>query len=136
MRTERGLGTFAAVIAGVDPVVARIARRLRAVVQEVHPDAVEVPRAGERTVAYGVGPKKMSEGYAYIAPHGHHVNLGFYHGARLPDPEKLLEGVGKGLRHVKVRSFEEAGRSGLRQLLEAALRERHAALGPRVGNLP
>jgi hypothetical protein len=32
-----------------------------------------------------------------------YVNLGFYQGALLVDPKRLLEGTGKGLRHVKIR---------------------------------
>ena len=31
-----------------------------------------------------------------------YINLGFYQGAVLADPERLLEGTGKGLRHVKI----------------------------------
>ena len=59
---------------------------LRALIEAVHPDAVEVPRPGERTAGYGVGPKKMSETYAYIGVYQKYVNLGFYHGTSLPDP--------------------------------------------------
>ena len=32
-----------------------------------------------------------------------HVTFGFYRGARLKDPKGLLEGIGKELRHVKIR---------------------------------
>lgn len=41
-------------------------RRLRAIILEVDPAACEVVRLGDRAATYGVGPKKMSEGYAYI----------------------------------------------------------------------
>ena len=103
MQTDTRLGKFDDIIAGVVPELQEIALRLRALIEAIHPDTIEVPRPGERTAGYGVGPKKMSETYAYIAPHPNHVNLGFYHGASLPDPEGLLEGAGKALRHVKVR---------------------------------
>jgi hypothetical protein len=33
------------------------------------------------TTLYGVGPKKMSEHYAYLAVHPRHVNLGCNYGA-------------------------------------------------------
>ena len=121
---------FESLLARVTPAVATVARRLRALVYALDPDTVETPRLGERTVGYGVGPKKMSETYAYIAPHSAHVNLGFYHGAALPDPEALLEGAGKALRHVKVHSADEAGRPALRRLLAAAIAERRRALAP------
>lgn len=40
----------------------------------------------------------------YLADYSRHVNLGFYRGADLADPDGLLEGTGKSLRHVKLRS--------------------------------
>jgi len=36
-----------------------------------------------------------------------HVSLGFYRGTELPDPQGLLEGTGKILRHVKLTSLDE-----------------------------
>ena len=53
----------------------------------VMPGITEVPWAQQKTVGYGVGPKKMSEHFCYIAPAKKHVNLGFMYGADLPDPE-------------------------------------------------
>jgi hypothetical protein len=101
---------------------------LREIVLDVHPDTVEVVRLGDRAATYGLGPKKMSEGYAYIMPHKKWVNLGFYMGAFLPDPVGIMEGTGKKLRHVKVRSVEDAGRPEIRALIEEALAERRQAL--------
>ena len=106
-----------------------LARRLRTLIYDVHPDAVEVAWPNQGIAGYGVGPKKMSEHYAYIAPKSKHVNLGFMYGAALDDPDGLLEGTGKKLRHVKVRSVEEAERPALRRLLERAVAERRTALG-------
>lgn len=103
-------------------------QRLRAIILEVDPSACEVVRLGDRAATYGVGPKKMSEGYAYIIPFAAWVNLGFYKGTDLPDPEGLLEGTGSKLRHVKVRSLDDAERPALRALLAAALEERRTAL--------
>lgn len=49
-----------------------------------------------------------------------HVNVGFYHGAELPDPEKLLEGRGRQMRHVKLRPGQEADEPALEALIRAA----------------
>jgi len=49
-----------------------------------------------------------------------HVIFGFMRGAILRDPEKLLEGTGKYLRHVKLRSAADVRRSEVRTLLEQA----------------
>jgi hypothetical protein len=48
----------------------------------------------QRIASYGIGPKKMSEHYAYIALHSTHVNLGFYRGATSKNRAELFEGVG------------------------------------------
>lgn len=129
MHTDTRLGTFEDVIAGFSAEVERIARGLRDLIDSVHPDAVEVPRPGERTAGYGVGPKKMSDTYVYIGVYQKYVNLGFYHGASLPDPKGLLDGAGKQLRHVKVHSLIDVGQPALRNFVEAALMERREALG-------
>jgi hypothetical protein len=127
---ETKYGTFAELMDITEPTMRPIAQRLREIVVDVHPDTVEVVRLGDRAATYGVGPKKMSEGYAYILPHKNWVNLGFYKGAELPDPAGIMEGTGKKLRHVKVRSVEDAGRPEIRVLIGEALAERNQALGP------
>lgn len=104
-------GTFEEFIDDVDPELRPICIALRDLVSTVHRDFVEVVWKRQRITSYGVGPKKMSEHYAYIGPQKAHVNLGFYHGASLADPSGLLEGTGKRLRHIKVKSVAEAGLS-------------------------
>lgn len=122
-------GTFDDLMGISEPKIRPIARRLREIIIDVDPNTVEVVRLGDRAATYGLGPKKMSEGYAYVMPHKNWVNLGFYQGAVLADPAGILEGSGKKLRHVKVRSVEDAGRPEVRALVEEALVERRQALG-------
>lgn len=43
-------GTFDDLVAGLDPEIERIARRLRTLILDVHPDAVEVVRLGDSDV--------------------------------------------------------------------------------------
>jgi hypothetical protein len=106
-----------------------VMERLRALILEVHPQACEVVRLGEKAASYGCGPRKMIEGYAYIMPFRSWVNLGFFRGTSLVDPQGLLEGTGAKLRHVKIRSLEDAERRAVRELIEEAHAERRAALG-------
>src|SRR5215469_7592275 len=49
-----------------------------------------------------------------------HVTFAFLRGAALRDPEKLLEGKGKGVRHVKLRSVVEVKRPGVKKLIAEA----------------
>ena len=61
-------------------------------------------------------------GMAGLAAHSKWVSLIFMLGTDLEDPEKLLEGTGKKVRHVKIHSPEQFSKiqSALRTLLEAA----------------
>ena len=64
-----------------------------------------------------------------------HVTFAFMRGAALPDPEELLEGTGKGVRHVKLRSVADVKRPGVKKLIaEAAkLNEKDPPSGIMVG---
>lgn len=129
MKTDTRLGTYEQVMQDVPADIRRIADTLRDNIHALHAEGTEVPCPGDRALSYGWGPKKMTEGYAYIMPHARHVNLGFYQGVALRDPHGLLEGTGKRLRHVKVRSVDDARRPEIRELLQQAIEERKAALG-------
>ena len=47
----------------------------------------------------------------------------------MPDPDGLLRGTGKAMRHVQVRGIKDVGGPGLRALMLAAREERRVALG-------
>ena len=118
---------FEQIVAGADPPMRELARQTRALIRDVMPDVVEVVWLHQGLAGYGVGPKKMSEQFCYISIHKSHINLGFYYGSELPDPEGLLEGTGKLLRHSKIRTPEDLARPALRRLLEAASTHRRPA---------
>ena len=104
-----------------------IATSVRETVFEIDPYATEVVRLGDRAATYGVGPRKMIDGYALIVPCKRWVNLGFYQAFDLADPEGLLEGTGASMRHVKIRSIDDANRSAVRALIQGALKRRKAS---------
>src|SRR4030095_33415 len=58
--------------------------------------------------------------FAYVNAFKAHVNVGFFRGAELPDPNRLLEGTGKFMRHVKLRPDVEADTKALLELIHAA----------------
>jgi hypothetical protein len=118
------IGTFDDLLEITEPPLRPVVKALRALVLEIDPHACEVVRLGDRAASYGVGPRRMVDGYAYLMPHRQWVNLGFYRGALLADPDALLEGTGAKMRHVKVRSLEEAGNAALRTLIENACADR------------
>ena len=63
------------------------------------------------------------------------MSLAFLRGAKLPDPGKLLEGTGKGVRHVKLRSVAEVKRPGVKRLIVEAsrLNKKNPPSGKMVG---
>jgi hypothetical protein len=58
--------------------------------------------------------------FGYVNVFTSHVNVGFFHGAALPDPGRLLEGTGRFMRHVKLRPASATNATALRRLIEMA----------------
>jgi len=67
--------------------------------------------------------------FAYVNAFKDHVNVGFFFGALLKDPARLLEGTGKRGRHVKLRPGREIDSAALAQLVDAAYADIRARLG-------
>ena len=128
MKTIDTLGTFKDALARSNPETKKLATALRKLISEVYPKVVEVPWPKLQVIGYGIGPKKSTEHFCYIAPYGEHVNLGFNHGLVLPDPDQLMEGAGKKFRHVKIKTLEDVEHPGLKKLLQAAVKERERTL--------
>jgi hypothetical protein len=59
-------------------------------------------------------------GFAYVNVFKAHVNVGFFRGAEIVDPEGLLEGTGKFMRHVKLRPGRDFNAPALMKLVETA----------------
>ena len=58
--------------------------------------------------------------FGYVNVFTSHVNVGFFHGAALPDPARMLQGNGKFMRHVKLRPGTTPNAAALSRLIEAA----------------
>ncbi len=58
--------------------------------------------------------------FGYVNAFTKHVNVGFFHGADLPDPQGLLEGSGKFMRHVKLGPGRAVDPAALTTLIETA----------------
>ena len=74
-------------------------------------------------------------GFAYVNAFRAHVNVGFFRGAEIADPEGLLEGTGKFMRHVKLRPGRDFNAAALTKLIDAAytdMRERVRAELPQT----
>ncbi|MBB5059274.1 hypothetical protein HDF16_003997 [Granulicella aggregans] len=58
--------------------------------------------------------------FGYVNVFTSHVNVGFFQGAALPDPSRLLQGAGKFMRHVKLRPGTITNSGALNELIAAA----------------
>ena len=58
--------------------------------------------------------------FAYVNAFTAHVNVGFFRGAEIADPKRLLEGTGKFMRHVKLRPGTDIDPTALRKLIKTA----------------
>ena len=108
--------------------VAAIARAVRAVVLEEFAGAVEWFDGGNGLLAIG-SRRAMRDLLFAIIPHRSHVNLQLADGADLPNEDGLIEGTGKRIRHVKVRSAEAAGSPAVRRAIRAQTASREAPPG-------
>lgn len=90
------------------------------------PDAIEEtyknhPSAVWFGVAHGTAEDpKINDMFCYVATAKSHVNLGFCYGASLADPDRVLEGQGKKMRHVKFSSPRDLERAFVRRYIRAA----------------
>jgi len=63
---------------------------------------------------------RMKDGICYIGVIKDHVNLGFIRGSELADPQRILEGTGKQMRHIKIRNMSDLERPAIRAYLQEA----------------
>src|ERR1700743_3542263 len=68
--------------------------------------------------------------FGYVNVFTSHVNVGFFQGASLRDPARLLQGTGKFMRHVKLRPGMAVDSVALKRLIELA----YADIKDRVEN--
>ena len=127
--SDQKFGEFDDIIQMTPEPLRPVTIRLKELLLSVDPNACVVVRLGDRAATFGIGPKKMSEGYCYILPYTDWVNLGFYKGVDIPDPDKLLKGTGAKMRHIKIRSLEDCDNPRLVEMIRNAYEERKTALG-------
>jgi hypothetical protein len=58
--------------------------------------------------------------FGYVNAFTAHVNVGFFRGAEIADPDRLLEGTGRFMRHVKLRPGRSLDARALTKLIDTA----------------
>jgi hypothetical protein len=93
-------------------------RRLRAIVREAAPKAVE-------SIKWGQPVYEQDGPFAFIKAASKHVTFGFWRGTEIPDPKGLLEGSGGLMRHMKILDAAEIPTASVRSMVRAAVRLNH-----------
>ncbi|MFY9676181.1 MAG: DUF1801 domain-containing protein [Terriglobales bacterium] len=101
-----------------------IAREWFEVMRKCGDEVRELLHDGCPTACLGDAP------FGYVNVFTAHVNVGFFQGAGLPDPARLLQGTGRFMRHVKLRAGTAVDAVELRRLIAAA----YADIKDRVEN--
>ena len=104
-----------------DPAIRELALDAREVVlKALAPSNESVLDVYVLAMNYGFS-EKMKDQVVYIGVYTKHINLGFHWGARMDDPEGVLEGSGKQFRRIKIKSQADLGSPVIRDyVLRAA----------------
>ena len=106
-----------------DPSIANLALALREIILEEVPDASEsIYQVYTVAIWFGFSGR-MKDMFCYIATSARHVNLGFPRGSTLPDPNRMLEGDGKAMRHIKFASPRDLERPFVRRYIQASIEQ-------------
>jgi hypothetical protein len=95
-------------------VLGAIAQRWFEVMRKCGDDVRELLHDGHPTACVG------DAAFGYVNAFTAHVNVGFFRGAEIADPEGLLEGNGKFMRHVKLRPECDVDATALMNLIKSA----------------
>ena len=117
--------TWDEVLARHTPEVQAAAHAMLGVLLEELQDAVVRFDRGNGLLAVGTGSGMRDLLFALI-PHAGWLNLQLADGADLPNPDGLIEGTGKRIRHIKVRSAEAAVSPPVRAAVQAQVTARSA----------
>jgi hypothetical protein len=99
------------------PELAAMAREWFDRMRDCGPDVRELLHDGHPTACIG------DVAFAYTNAFSSHVNVGFFQGATLADPARLLQGEGKYMRHVKLRPELATDAASLAALITAAYQD-------------
>lgn len=122
---------LAGFIAKFDPEHQRVIRSVRQAMRRRLPTAVELVYDNYNFFVIGYGPtERPSDAILSIAAAANGVGLCFIHGARLPDPQKVLHGSGKQTRFLRLPSASVLARSEVKDLIDAAVARSRVPLAP------
>lgn len=83
-----------ALLADYPPPHQALAHRLREIVTDAVPEAIERVRPGWRLIGYDLPVRRHGVFFAWVWPEPEHVHLGFPRGIDMDDPDRAMRGAG------------------------------------------
>jgi hypothetical protein len=118
--THESKADFDKLVSKSTPQIRALAKKTRALVLNIFPDANEKTYFGWGNTWYGRS-EKTGDAIFSISPLNAYVSLFFLRGTELSDPDDLLEGTGKKLRHVNLHDAAGLKRPALLRLMKRAV---------------
>jgi len=119
------------IIAKQAPGMAKLAKAVLAKLRPRFPGAVELVYDKRRGMVLGFCPdERASNAINSFAVYSKWINLYFFEGDTLPDPEGLLQGTGTMVRSIRITSADDLDRPAVTALMAEALKRAHPKLDP------
>jgi hypothetical protein len=120
-------------LSAYDQSIVELALAVRALMLEEAPSAIETIYDAYNAVALGYSfTGRLKDGFCHVAVYSGHVNVGFNRGTQLPDPQGVLEGSGKNVRHVRIERPDDLAKPWLRRYIRTAIEQLGGPLEPAV----
>lgn len=94
---------------------------LRAFIFSVYPESNELLYHTQAITTVFSPSLKLGDAFCHIPIYNEHLNLGFNYGTLLTDPQHLLKGTGKLIRHIPIRSHADFEQTAVRLLVQQAV---------------
>ena len=108
-------------LARYDAKVQKLALAARKLILEEAPQASEFIYEVYTIADHFSFTNRPGDAFVFTTTHANWVNLGFNFGALLPDPDELLKGEGKLIRHVRIAQTADLRAPGVRELVRDAM---------------
>jgi hypothetical protein len=105
------------------PEVAEIARKALAKLRKRLPHAIELVYDNYDALACGFSPtERASDGVFSVAVYPQHANFFFLQGAKLADPDGILQGEGSRVRHLRLENEKTLDRADVKAMMATAIK--------------
>ena len=94
---------------------------LRTMILDLCPESNELLYHTHALTSVYTISEKLSSGFCHIPIYTNHLNLGFNKGVLIDDPHQLLQGTGKLIRHIPIKSSKDFKNNKVKTLIKSAI---------------